>query len=426
MYCDDVTLDGDTVLSTLYAAKKYILPHLERVCIKYLETNVDANNACLLLLSQGEIFEDPELKQRCWDIIDHRAEEVFKSDSFTEIDYQMLEQMLTRGTLRAKETVVFAAATRWAEAECARQGRFVVPEQCREVLGDAFYLLRFPTMSQSEFANDAVQSELLSNKEILDVFLHFNADSKPKLRFPAIPRVELKIAACSRFQFHKAGWSFATAKSNCIRFSVDKAISVAGFGLYGSIQAAEYEVDIGITETDGTVLRLKRHRVSVDGSSNTTHVLFDSPVRIKADTFYTASFVVDYDGHGHYGAGGMSSVTCIDGTKFTFVDSSQSKYTNGLQGQIPEILYYCWPDHFLIVIVAKCRLPYVDFVHCYPHPFMMTSSNGNIFRVTGPLWGEFTGHRWIPLTRASGADLWCFLWSAPWTNSWVNNREAGD
>ena len=30
---------------------------------------------------------------------------------------------------------------------------------------------------------------------------------------------------------------------------------------------------------------------------------------------------------------------------------------------------------------------------------MMTSSNGNIFRVTGPLCGEFTGHRWIPLTK---------------------------
>ena len=25
---------------------------------------------------------------------------------------------------------------------------------------------------------------------------------------------------------------------------------------------------------------------------------------------------------------------------------------------------------------------------------MMTSSNGNIFRVTGPLWGQFTGHQW--------------------------------
>ena len=30
---------------------------------------------------------------------------------------------------------------------------------------------------------------------------------------------------------------------------------------------------------------------------------------------------------------------------------------------------------------------------------MMTSSNVNIFRVTGPLWGESTGDRWIPLTQ---------------------------
>ena len=35
---------------------------------------------------------------------------------------------------------------------------------------------------------------------------------------------------------------------------------------------------------------------------------------------------------------------------------------------------------------------------------MMTSSNGNIFRVTGPLWGESTGPRWNlsqrPVTRS--------------------------
>ena len=42
----------------------------------------------------------------------------------------------------------------------------------------------------------------------------------------------------------------------------------------------------------------------------------------------------------------------------------------------------------------------------------MTSSNGNILRVTGPLWGESTGHRMIPLTRAIDAELWYFLWSA--------------
>ena len=40
---------------------------------------------------------------------------------------------------------------------------------------------------------------------------------------------------------------------------------------------------------------------------------------------------------------------------------------------------------------------------------MMTSSNGNIFRVTGHLCGEST--RWILRTKASDAELWCFLWS---------------
>ena len=50
----------------------------------------------------------------------------------------------------------------------------------------------------------------------------------------------------------------------------------------------------------------------------------------------------------------------------------------------------------------------------------------NIFRATCPLRGEFTGHRWILLTKASDAELWCFPWSAPEQTVWVNNRDAGD
>ena len=38
-------------------------------------------------------------------------------------------------------------------------------------------------------------------------------------------------------------------------------------------------------------------------------------------------------------------------------------------------------------------------IACSWEVVMMTSSNGNIFRATGPLCGEFTGHRWITLTR---------------------------
>ena len=43
---------------------------------------------------------------------------------------------------------------------------------------------------------------------------------------------------------------------------------------------------------------------------------------------------------------------------------------------------------------------------------MMTSSIGNIFCITDPLLGVSTGDRWIPLKKASDAELWCFLSSA--------------
>ena len=57
---------------------------------------------------------------------------------------------------------------------------------------------------------------------------------------------------------------------------------------------------------------------------------------------------------------------------------------------------------------------------------MMMSSNGNIFHDTGHLCREFTDHRWIPLTKASDVELWCFLLICAWTKYWVNNCEAGD
>ena len=44
---------------------------------------------------------------------------------------------------------------------------------------------------------------------------------------------------------------------------------------------------------------------------------------------------------------------------------------------------------------------------------MMTLSDGNIFHVTGPMCGEFTGQRWIPRTKVSDAELSRFLWYAP-------------
>ena len=39
-----------------------------------------------------------------------------------------------------------------------------------------------------------------------------------------------------------------------------------------------------------------------------------------------------------------------------------------------------------------------DWVHVVRES-IVTSWHGNTFRIMSPLWGESTGHRWIPLTE---------------------------
>ena len=61
---------------------------------------------------------------------------------------------------------------------------------------------------------------------------------------------------------------------------------------------------------------------------------------------------------------------------------------------------------------------------------MMTSSNGNIFRVTGHLCGEFTGHRpvtWsfdvffdLRLNKRLSKQSWCCWFETPWRSLWCH------
>ena len=68
--------------------------------------------------------------------------------------------------------------------------------------------------------------------------------------------------------------------------------------------------------------------------------------------------------------------------------------------------------------------PEVTPVVVIPH-HMMLPWNGNLFRVTGHLCGEFSGPRWIPHKgQWRGVLMFSFIYAQ--INGWVNNRKAGD
>ena len=90
----------------------------------------------------------------------------------------------------------------------------------------------------------------------------------------------------------------------------------------------------------------------------------------------------------------------------------------GCEHSCPKQAQYITCEHSIIklrnMILSEFyyRLAKDYFVHAKAlmHNFMVTPSNGNIFLVIGLWCGEFTGHRWIPFTKASEAELWWFLW----------------
>ena len=57
---------------------------------------------------------------------------------------------------------------------------------------------------------------------------------------------------------------------------------------------------------------------------------------------------------------------------------------------------------------------------------MMTPLNGNSFRVTGPLCGEFTGHRESFPSQRPVTRSFDIFFDLRLNKDWVNNRDAGD
>ncbi|CAN0396998.1 BTB/POZ domain-containing protein 6-like isoform X1 [Lampetra planeri] len=341
IYCDEIELEADTVLATLYAAKKYMVPHLARACVNFLETSLSAKNACVLL-SQSRLFEEPDLMQRCWEVIDAQAELALKSDGFCDIDFNTLETILKRETLKVRESSVFEAALSWAEAECQRGGIVSTLENRRRVLDKALYLIRIPAMPVEEFANGAAQSGILTLEETNGIFLWYTASNKPMLEFPTIPRKGLVPQRCHRFQssaYRSNQWRYR-GRCDSIQFAVDKRVFIAGFGLYGSsCGSAEYAVKIEL-KRQGVILGQNLTKFVSDGSSNTFPVWFEHPVQVEPDTFYTASAVLDGNELSYFGQEGMTEVQCGKVT-FLFQCSSDSTNGTGVQGgQIPELIFF--------------------------------------------------------------------------------------
>ncbi|XP_048471798.1 BTB/POZ domain-containing protein 1 isoform X2 [Rhincodon typus] len=343
LYSDEVQIGPETVMTTLYTAKKYAVPALEAHCVEFLTKHLRADNA-FMLLTQARLFDEPQLASLCLDTIDKNTVDAISAEGFTDIDLDTLCAVLERDTLSIQEIRLFSGVVRWAEAECQRQQLPVTPGSKQKVLGKAITLIRFPLMSIEEFAAGPAQSGILSDREIVNLFLHFTLNPKPRVEYIDRPRCCLRGKECSisRFPQVESRWGY-NGTSDRIRFSVTRRVSVVGFGLYGSIHGP---TDYQIIENDKNIMLGQNDTgFCCDGSANTFRVMFKEPIEILPNVSYTACATLKGP-DSHYGTKGLRKViheSPTTGISTCFVFFNVPGNNNGTSvedGQIPEIIFY--------------------------------------------------------------------------------------
>ena len=347
MYSDEVNLSGSNVMQVLYLANKYMIPSLAEKCKEYLQENLDASNVfCILPHSQK--FEDKDLEDRCWEVIEKQTEEAVTSDEFVTLERSLVESVVKKEALNVKEVELFKAVDRWATREIERQGMTPDGDVKRRILGEEIIKsIRFPLMSQTEFASVVFDSHILTIEEVGDMMKHYCGILTSPLPFIQAARIDSNFYRCQRFSnFHSGGWFYSSSASaseiDRICFTVNKPITLHGVEHFGS-QGGEYTVSAKVKDTtDGSsLIKHSRSYSSVKhetGAYYSFDVFFDHPVSLVEGRKYEVNALINGP-MSCRGSEGKTFVEC-EGVQFTFTSSKKNlDRTYVYEGQFPAFVF---------------------------------------------------------------------------------------
>ena len=354
MYSDEVNLSGSNLMGVLYLAKKYMVPSLAGKCAEYLQDNLDTSNV-FDILPQAQKYEEEKLMEQCWKVIDEQTEVALKSDGFASIERSLLETVVVRDTLSIQEIELFKAVNLWATKRCEEQGLSLTDgSEKRRILGERIVKgIRFPVMTQYEFAAVVLDCKILTSDETSSVVKYLNSVPDAQVVFPVAKRTGLEsFQRCCRFGsvVHTGlGYPYSPYKQDSLYFEVDKDISLLGVTLCGS-RNCEYSVDLYVQRVESQFCHtmnvcstrgkfssecIKSILVSYYGFN----VFFDRPVDIKKGVTYHLKASISGSANSCFGQNGQHSVVC-SGVKFDFKNSLYS--TNGTKverGQFTGFLF---------------------------------------------------------------------------------------
>ncbi|XP_055330129.1 BTB/POZ domain-containing protein 1-like isoform X2 [Paramacrobiotus metropolitanus] len=205
LYTDQMAdLRWDNAFQTLYCAKKYGIPSLLDLCSDCIINSLTVDN-CLANFEDALHLGAEKVQSKCLELVDSSSQAVFRSEAFSTIEKDTLEQLLTRDTLAIEENTVYNAVEKWAENVCIRNNLESTASNRREVLGGALFLIRFPLITDKEIVDGPGKTGLLLKEELGDIYQCKHATVKSQLMFSSFPRRPLPLVGAVRVGNYVSG-----------------------------------------------------------------------------------------------------------------------------------------------------------------------------------------------------------------------------
>ena len=347
LYSDEVNLSGSNVMQVLYLAKKYLIPSLADKCTEYLRERLEASNV-FFVLPQAQKFEDKDLEERCWEVIEAHTDNALTSEEFVTLERSVVESVVKRERLNVKEVDLFKAVDRWATKEIERQGVTADGKVKRRILGEEIVkAIRFPVMSQPEFASVVVDCAILTKKEICLMLKHYSGVCvESSLPFMHSCRTRL-LHRIYRFAvvsppLPNGPWRYTRGNSDAINLTVSKPTMLHGVQHFGS-DGGKYTVSLEVKDVMNGFSLVKQTGTYSSKKDETNgyygfDVMFDQPICLEASKAYEIVSLMKGPVSWHVTKGKESDE--VEGIQFTLSRSPASLNNTGVNdGQFPAFIF---------------------------------------------------------------------------------------
>ena len=153
----------------MYASEKYNLQILKELCLKFLSTNVNYENA-FVIFNATHNFNIDDLKSTSLQYIFQHADVCLQSKSFLSMSKECVKLVIKADDLACKEEIIYENVLKWAKKRCEEKKLSVTDDHIRTVLGDLLYCIRFPLIQRKYFTDNISERSILTPSEIISIY----------------------------------------------------------------------------------------------------------------------------------------------------------------------------------------------------------------------------------------------------------------